>query len=74
MCFNCLNKLFFYDKLGRWTVIFKMSELKHSVFMIRQDCQKMLLNNLIVLLNYLIKLSENFYSKLLNISGMDDLF
>jgi len=29
----------------------KMSELKYLVFMIRQDCQKMLLNFLIVLLN-----------------------
>jgi len=51
-----------------------MSELKYSVLMIRQDCQKILLNSLIEPLNYLIKLSENFYSKLLNISGMDDLF
>ena len=34
----------------------------------------MLLKNLIALLNYLTKPSRNFNSKLLNISGMDDLF
>jgi hypothetical protein len=46
-----LDLLLIYDMSSNCAVFAKLSELKCSVVMIRQDCQKIPLNILIALLN-----------------------
>jgi hypothetical protein len=52
--YTYLNLLLFIDMTSSLAVLVKLSELKHSVVMQRWDCQNLLLNYLITILNNLI--------------------